>query len=339
MFFLRGDEMKWKGLKIRKLANEKNISLQKLADLIGVSRQTVFDWIKGQIPKGNHLIMLCKIFQVKPESLFFDNTTDFISVPVHRTRKRAKITSEMQREAILLAKEYANFFKNYKSSEIVPVVRLKERNLENARIIAKKLRSKSGIGVDKPIDYEHTFKLASDLGIYLIFKNFPDSIKGYAFYTKIHNHRVVLVNNYTNIIDLIFPLLHEFVHAIADEENTESIIIYEPEEEKLSDNVANFIQFPEKYVEMVYEFIKDEHPGIQINTLKKLAKSYAHSLYGIVEAIKLIEPTFELKVGGADTNLKRRFPAIGDILFEGYDPKKYVQKLKHFSKNFITSIF
>ena len=331
--------MKWEGLKIKQLASEKGISLQKLANLIGVSRQTVFDWIKGQIPKGNHLILLCKIFQVKPDSLFFDNTRDFISVPVHRTRKGAKITPEMQQEAILLAKKYTNFFKNYKSSEIVPIVRIKSKSIGTARSIANMLRYRSGIEVDKPIDYEHTFKLANELGIYLIFRDFPDSIKGYAYFTKIHNHRVVFVNNYTKIIDLIFPLLHEFVHAIEEKDDIESNIIYKPEEEEFYDNVANFIQFPEEYVKMVCDLIKNESPGQQINILKKLGKTYAHSLHGIVMAIKQISPTFSLDVGGADTNLRKVFPTVGELLFEDQDLRKYVLRLKNLSKNLIYSIF
>ena len=53
--------MEWIGSKIRDLTKENNISIVKLAEMAGVSRQTVNDWINGQIPKGNHLIFLCKI--------------------------------------------------------------------------------------------------------------------------------------------------------------------------------------------------------------------------------------------------------------------------------------
>ena len=101
--------MKWNGSKLRELAKEKDFKLQKIAESVGVSRQTVNDWIKGQIPKGNHLILLCQIFGVSPGSFFYDDSSSFISVPIHRTRMGAKITVSMQKDAVSLAKEYLNF--------------------------------------------------------------------------------------------------------------------------------------------------------------------------------------------------------------------------------------
>jgi hypothetical protein len=55
------------------------------------------------------------------------------------------------------------------------------------------------------------------LGIKVIFRYFPETIKAYAFYTQICGHRVTFVNNHTNTLDLIFPFIHEAVHAIRDE--------------------------------------------------------------------------------------------------------------------------
>ena len=69
--------MEWAGEKIKNLIKENNFSIVKLAEKIGVSRQTVNDWIKGQVPKGNHLINLCKLFKVNPDFFFskdFDNS-------------------------------------------------------------------------------------------------------------------------------------------------------------------------------------------------------------------------------------------------------------------------
>ena len=65
-----GNAMEWIGSKIKDLTTENNISIVKLALTAGVSRQTVNDWINGQIPKGNHLIFLCKFFKISPDYLF-----------------------------------------------------------------------------------------------------------------------------------------------------------------------------------------------------------------------------------------------------------------------------
>jgi transcriptional regulator with XRE-family HTH domain len=329
--------MKWQGAKIRELSKAKGISFQNLAELVGVSRQAVNDWANGQVPKGNHLVSLCKIFQVNPDLFFSDKTDDRITLPIHRTRQSAKVTSEMQNEAMLLSKKYVNFFANQKDPEVVPIIKVSEKSLENARIIAKTLRDMAGTVEDKPIDYEHTFRLAERLGIKLIFRDFPNSIKGYAFYVKILSHRIVLVNNSTNVIDLIFPLLHEFVHAIRDDITHSSV--YEKEEDNFCDAVANFIQFPDVYVREVYKTIKDLKPGIQIRILKNFASSNGYSLFGIVKAIKRFAPEFNLDVGGANTNLKRDFPTVGEILFKGKDAREYVHIIKDFSKIFVSNIY
>jgi len=94
---------------------------------------------------------------------------------------------------------------------------------------------------------------------------------------------VVFVNNNTNILDLIFPLLHETIHAIRDEElNT----MDDPVEENFCDLVAGYIQFPGEYVSMVAKTIINRRIGIQINLLKEFAEKNSHSLFGIVQQLK-----------------------------------------------------
>ncbi|MBL7208147.1 MAG: helix-turn-helix transcriptional regulator, partial [Desulfobacterales bacterium] len=235
--------MEWLGGKIKYLIKENNSSIVKLAEKTGVSRQTVTDWIKGQVPKGNHLINLCKIFNVNPDFFFSKDFDNSISVPVHRTRRTAKVTSAMQKDVLEMARTYEVLFKNDANSSVLPVVRVHNRTDEIAKKIAKELRKRAGLSQDIPPDYEHTFSLLAYLGIKVIFRYFPEKIKAYAYYTKIHGHRIVFVNNSTNIIDLIFPILHEAVHAIRDEIKINDG--FDAEEENFCDKVASYIQFPD----------------------------------------------------------------------------------------------
>ena len=137
-----GNAMEWIGSKIKDLTTENNISIVKLAEMAGVSRQTVNDWINGQIPKGNHLIFLCKLFKISPDYLFSQGFDGAISVPVHRTRKTAKVTPSMQKDALEMAKEYDLLFRNAPESEILPVMRGRNRSDETAKKVAKELRKK-----------------------------------------------------------------------------------------------------------------------------------------------------------------------------------------------------
>ena len=328
--------MEWLGEKIKYLIKENKFSIVKLAEKTGVSRQTVNDWINGQVPRGNHLINLCKFFKVNPDFFFSKNFDNSISVPVHRTRRTAKVTPAMQKDALKLAGIYEVLFKNDANSSVVPVLRVHNRTDEAAKKIARELRKRAGIAQDLPPDYEQTFSLLEQLGIKVIFRYFPDKIKAYAFYTKIHGHRVVFVNNSTNIIDLIFPVLHEAVHAIRDEIQINDA--FDTEEENFCDKVANYIQFPEKYVQKVYDVINSLHVGVQVNKLKTFGKTYSHALFGIIKQIKTIDPGFDLKIGGADSNLKKGFPSVGDILFLSNDPNDYVAKISKLSPLFTSVI-
>lgn len=332
----KGIAMEWLGEKIKYLIKKNNLSIVKLAEKAGISRQTVNDWIKGQVPKGNHLINLCKIFNVNPDFFFSKDFDSSISVPVHRTRKTAKVTPAMQKDALELARTYEVLFKNDANSSILPVIRVHHRTDAVAKKIAGELRKKAGISQDLPPDYEHTFSLLEQLGINIIFRYFPEKIKAYAFYTKIHGHRIIFVNNSTNIIDLIFPVLHEAVHAIRDEIQINDA--FDTEEETFCDKVASYVQFSDEYVHMVDDVINGLSEGVQVNKLKTFGKKYGHALFGIVKQIKTIHPGFTLKIGGADSNLKKGFPTIGDILFAGDDPRDYVTKFSGLSPLFTNII-
>lgn len=84
----------------------------------------------------------------------------------------------------------------------------------------------------------------------------------------IHGHRIVFVNNSTNIIDLIFPVLHEAVHAIRDEIQINNG--FDAAEEAFCDKVANYIQFPDGYVRMVYDVINNQIDNITNRKLREI---------------------------------------------------------------------
>ena len=326
-----GVYMAWEGDRLKSVSKEKGISLSKLAEILKVSRQTVNDWVKGQVPKGNHLMEISRLMEVPPGYFFQNDNQAHISIPLHRKRGLAKLNDSMKEEALNIAARYEALFKSAPEPGLVPVMRIDRRDQENAQVIAAKLRELSGIEPNRPLDYDHTFRLLHGLRIVNIFRQFPPKLKGYAFYCRIHSHRVVFINTDTNILDLIFPLLHETVHAIRDEEVS---AICDPEEESFCDTVSNLIQFPEEYVNMVLRAIKGRSKGIQINLLKEFSKKNAHSTFGIVEQIKRLDPELDLQVGGANSNLRKLFPSIGHVLFKEEDASVFVSKLKKLSPLF-----
>ena len=325
--------MPWSGANLKARAKKKGITLTKLSELLKVSRQTVTAWAKGKVPKGDHLIELSKILETNPGYFFYeDETLRTISVPMHRKRGVAKVTERTEQDAFQLAKQYEKLFIEASDPGLVPVLRVKRRDDKNAKALAKELRKLCGIEGNMPMDYKHTFCLLSLLSIVPIFRYFPSSVKDYAFYCRIDRHRVVFVDNNTNVLDLIFPLLHETIHAIRDEEGN---YIDDPTEEDFCDFVANYIQFPSDYVQLVYDNIIGRRINIQINRLKEFAKKNSHSLFGIAKELKKLNPTLDFNVGGANTNLKKEFPTIGKILFDVEDVREHITRLKALSPLFV----
>jgi len=328
--------MPWSGANLKALAKQKGITLTKLSELLKVSRQTVTAWTKGKVPKGDHLIELSRILEINPGYFFFDDETQqTISVPMYRRRGVAKPTEEMKQDSLHMAKQYEKLFIEASDPGLVQVLRVKRQGDRSAQALASKLRELSGIKPHMPMDYQHTFYLLSLLNIVTIFRYFPISVKNYAFYCRIDKHRVVFVNNSTNVLDLIFPLLHETIHAIRDESGN---TIDDLHEEGFCDLVASYIQFPSEYVHMVANTIINRRIGTQINLLKGFAKKYSHSLFGIVKELKKTNPALGLTskdVGGANTNLKKDFSTVGNILFDVEDAREHITRLKALSPLFV----
>jgi len=326
--------MVWNGTKIKERAKEVGISLTKLARTIGVSRQTIASWSRGQVPRGERLIELCRVLETSPSSFFAPETPVLVSVPQHRTIRKKRVTDAIQEESWKMAEMYINLFRTAPSSSILPVVRATERDDRNAKKIAMHLREISGIKHDKPMDFKHAFQILEKLGIYSIFRAFPESISKqlYAFYSRICDQRVIFVNTNTNVIDLIFQLIHEAVHAVRDEEPD---LFNDPVEEDFCDAVANYVQFPDEYVRQVAQSVRGRRKDITVNILKDFAREYKHSLFGIQKRLNSLGLLKGVNLGGADTNVKREFQTVGEFLFKEKDPRSYVEMLFELSPLFM----
>lgn len=331
--------MPFNGALIKSSAKEAGLTLLRLAADLGVSRQTVNSWIGGQVPRGQYLVKLCSILNIKPGTFFSEPTENLISVPLHRTIRKKPVTPVLKDLSKELAEQYLNLFRQAPTASILPVLRIQKRSLENAQKTAEWLRRKSGVDEGKPMDYGSAFQLLASLGINTVFRTFTGELQknSYAFYSRIAGQRVVFVNIDTNVLDLIFQILHETVHAVRDEE-PDAIAI--AEEEAFCDLVAELTQFPDFYVNIASRYISEAHNhAIMINRMKEISSEGKHSLYGIYYRLKHLGKAPDgLNIGGAAANLKRDFPSLRDILFSQNDPRNFIDVLSALSPNFYTLV-
>jgi transcriptional regulator with XRE-family HTH domain len=334
-----GGIMSFNGSLIKTKAKEAGYTLLRLAQELGVSRQTVNGWISGVTPRGSALMRLCSILNMKPGNFFAEPAESLISVPLHRTIRKKPVSDAMRETSLEMAKEYLNLFRQAPTVDMTTVVRVQQRSEENAAFIAKKLRVLSKVVDDKPMDYESAFQLLTELGVYTVFRAFPANLSKdtYAFYSRIAGHRVVFVNIDTSVIDLIFFLLHETVHAVRDEVPDQINI---QDEEDFCDLVTQRAQFPARYVEDVALMIQDLQPGMIVNRLKEISRRNHHAVYGIC---KQLEEKGVLSIDlqnlyGASVNLSKEFPTLRSILLGSDNVQDFLDRVYTLSPKFMELI-
>ncbi|OGV72957.1 MAG: hypothetical protein A3K19_20765 [Lentisphaerae bacterium RIFOXYB12_FULL_65_16] len=336
--------MKWLGDKLKAVLGDAGMTQGALAEQLGVSRQTVIDWINGQVPKGSHLVAMSRLLDLDVEILFAEDEEDRrrVIVPVHRKRRNAKITAEVRDASRELALEYEGLLTSQAMPVLAPVLRPGGdlgREPVSPMQLARELRTLGGLDDEtRPADYAHVVRIIEKLGICLVVRTFPANIKSYAFYTLINGQRAVFVNSGTNLLDLIFPLLHEAVHAIRGIPAPGAE--YSDEEEVLCDRVAGLVQFPDGYVDLVASTVRGLPPAQQVVRLKAFAEAHHHCCYGVVRRIQEKHGALAgLNVHGADGKLRKAFPTIGAVILPpGVSEEQYLQNLGEFSPLFLRAV-
>jgi transcriptional regulator with XRE-family HTH domain len=324
--------MSWQGQHIKTLAKKKNLTLKSVAGQVGVSRQALNDWAKGQVPKGGHLLRLSKTLGVAPEAFFSSERDARITVPMHRTRKTAKLNDSMQKEAKDLAAGYELLFREASDPGLVQSLRIYKKTEPEILKVSSSLRKLSGVENDTPMSFHHVFTLLKDLGVNLIFSDFHEKIKAYAFYTKINNHRVVFVNFKTKVFDFIFSILHESIHSIRDESSAyNDSYLYDSEEEEFCDQIASRAQLTNGYFSFVLEAIQGLNDNTQLSQLAKFAAKNNHTMHAIQKRIGDELPDLGNKLYRVETKLRKASPTVREFLFKAKDARDYIELWKSVS--------
>lgn len=100
------------GENLYNLRKKQKISQEKLADKIGVSRQSVSKWENGTAyPEMNRIFELCKIFHCKLNDLVNDNILDFDSLDKEVKMSVVKFNKEKQNKLKIVSKTISIFSK------------------------------------------------------------------------------------------------------------------------------------------------------------------------------------------------------------------------------------
>lgn len=193
------------------------LSLQDLANLIGVSKQMISKYERGEsMPTSKLLLNLAKSLGVNMDYFFKDSTVELGSVTFRKRKNlsikkvnalkeaiKIKLANYLEIENIL---QINNYFEN-------PLKRIKANSLEDVALIVHELRNEWEIGLD-PI--HNIIQILEDKEIKVFEIDEPENnFDGLA--TIINTkYPVIVINKNFNVERKRFTLLHELGHLLLE---------------------------------------------------------------------------------------------------------------------------
>lgn len=204
--------MKWQKEKLRALIKERGLTHDRLAEEIGVSRQTVASWFAGQVPKGLHLMKLWSMLDLAPGSLFLDDTPHYVTRAMYHTIGAETRQESVRRETEALIARYVGFFTKKDTSPLQHAILSRDAGMaKSLSIVFRKMMGLQDGVLPSLLDI---LALMAKLDVCVIPRSFPKAISADAFFVTINFKRVIFVDRRCKAFDLAKSLVHESVHAM-----------------------------------------------------------------------------------------------------------------------------
>tara|TARA_R110001592_G_scaffold284685_1_gene552995 strand:+ start:3798 stop:4880 length:1083 start_codon:yes stop_codon:yes gene_type:complete len=268
------------GEKLRKLREEKDMSLGQLGDNSGVSRQSIHRYEQNiKSPSSSTVLQISKALNVHP-SYFFSSANDNVQITNIKFRKEGMLThlrSELL-EIESICKSYINNLielqslldDNIKFEN--PLKGLKITNAKDVEKAAKKLRSKWNLG-NAPI--YNTTEMIEDNGIVVIEVTTADRFTGFTGTANEEIPFIVINSNCNEATRKRFTLLHELGHVVLEftEQLKEEVI------EKLCNHFAGAILLVDDTLQLE---LGKNRTTISLKELREIKEKYGVSIQAII---------------------------------------------------------
>ena len=264
--------------KIKNARTLKGFSQQELADLVGVSKQMICKYEKGEsIPTSTNLIKLGKALNVKMDYFFKPSRID---LGVLNFRKRSNFSSKKQSSLEQLIKlNLENYLEiedllqiDYSFSNLIEKEKI--NSVDDIERVVFKLRSEWEIGLD-PI--HNIIQLLEDKEIKVIeLFDVDDNFDGLATFVN-KKFPVIIINGKFSVERKRFTLLHELGHLLL---NLPECNI--KDQENYCNKFAAEFLFAKKLVTKEFGVRRDL---VSLNELIEVQKKYGLSIQAIVHRL------------------------------------------------------
>jgi Zn-dependent peptidase ImmA (M78 family)/DNA-binding XRE family transcriptional regulator len=285
--YLRGDETEkhrimatYIGEKLRKLREERDMSLSHLGGMSGVSRQSMHRYEQNaKTPSSSTILEISKALNVHP-SYFFSSVNDNVQITNIRFRDEDMIT-HMRSKLLEIESTCKSYISNLIELQFLlddvikfenPLKGLKISNAKDVERAAKKLRSKWNLG-NAPI--YNTTEMIEGNGVLVIEVTTEEKFTGLTGTANEEIPFIVINSNCNESTRKRFTLLHELGHVVLEftEQLKDEVI------EKLCNHFAGAILLVDDTLQ--HELGKNR-TTISLKELREIKEKYGVSIQSII---------------------------------------------------------
>lgn len=345
--------MKTRKLNTRKMgesAERLGLTQTKLAGIVGVSRETVSQWMKGEkSPRPDKLLKLAMTLGLSFNDIVL--TSPSVNEPIVAFRKKGshKITDQYLDEARDTGRVLANLVPYLPFEKFVKPRTLIHPQQDYAYIqsVAATIRAQIDKAAEQTIEFQDLIDFFNKLNAVIIPVLWGSKDKhenALHIYLPESMTTWIYLNLDCHIHDFKFWMAHELGHVLAPE-------LREDEGEDFADAFAAALLVPQEIAASGYQHLRrTKLISLQINHIKSVAEKLCVSpitvyleinRHAIENKLPQIDLESHQEIHKATTNFNKAYKTVSECLFDERTPStsQYIQSAaKHFSSPFFEAL-
>lgn len=310
-------------------SQELGLSQAKLAEKLGVSRESVSQWFKNEkFPRPDKLLKLARALNLGFSDLVVEIPTVNEPVVAFRKKGKHKITPDYIEQARDMGRILARLVPHLPFDDLAQPAILKAPSCEYEYVqkAARRIRAELKVPENDRIEFQSLITFFKDLQAVLIpvlWGNKENHENALHIYLPESMTTWIYLNLDCRLHDFKYWMAHELGHVHAPQ-------LTEEKGENFADAFAGALLVPKKLAEREYTHLRRlPNIGKQINRIKEVAEAlivspvtvyYEINKFAGQQKLPKIDLETNKEIFKANTNFNKAFPSVSEILFETATP-------------------